>query len=156
ARIEKAVLDGGLFAMAMPRGSGKTSLCEIACIWALVFGHREFVALIGADEAHAESMLDSIKVEFESNEHLFEDFPEAVFPIRSLEGIHQRAAGQLYRGKPTYIGWTAREIVLPTMPDSKAAGAVMRVAGLTGRVRGMKHKKSDGTTVRPSLVLIDD
>jgi hypothetical protein len=30
-RIENAVLEGGLFAMAMPRGSGKTSLCETAC-----------------------------------------------------------------------------------------------------------------------------
>jgi len=34
-KIERAVLDGGLFAMAMPRGSGKTSLCEVACLWAL-------------------------------------------------------------------------------------------------------------------------
>lgn len=47
ARIEQAVLEGGLFAMAMPRGSGKTSLCETACLWALVYGHREFVALRG-------------------------------------------------------------------------------------------------------------
>ncbi|OQZ06071.1 MAG: hypothetical protein B6D36_06840, partial [Planctomycetes bacterium UTPLA1] len=30
AKIEQAVLEGGLFAMAMPRGSGKTSLCETA------------------------------------------------------------------------------------------------------------------------------
>ena len=60
AKIEQAVLEGGLFAMAMPRGSGKTSLCEIACLWALVYGHREFVALIGADEEHAANMLDSI------------------------------------------------------------------------------------------------
>ncbi|TVQ33618.1 MAG: hypothetical protein EA376_01820 [Phycisphaeraceae bacterium] len=52
ARIERAVLEGGLCAMAMPRGSGKTSLCETACLRALVYGHREFVALIGADEAH--------------------------------------------------------------------------------------------------------
>ena len=33
AKIEQAVLEGGLFAMAMPRGSGKTTLCEIACLW---------------------------------------------------------------------------------------------------------------------------
>ncbi len=31
AKIEQVVLEGGLFAMAMPRGSGKTSLCETAC-----------------------------------------------------------------------------------------------------------------------------
>ncbi|MCK6485449.1 MAG: phage terminase large subunit family protein [Phycisphaerae bacterium] len=156
ARIEQAVLEGGLFAMAMPRGSGKTSLCETACLWALVYGHREFVALIGSDEEHAANMLESIKAELENNELLLEDFPEVVFPIRSLEGIHQRASGQLYQGKQTHIGWTAREIVLPTMPDSRASGAIIRVAGITGRIRGMKHKRVDGSSIRPSLVLIDD
>ncbi len=156
AKIEQAVLEGGLFAMAMPRGSGKSSICEVACLWALLFGHREFVALVGADESHAENMLDSIKVEFETNDALLEDFPEVCHPIRSLEGIHQRAAGQLYQGKQTHIGWTAREIVLPTIPGSRASGSIMRVAGITGRIRGMKHKRVDGSSVRPSLVLIDD
>ncbi|MBW8017965.1 MAG: hypothetical protein FVQ82_17480, partial [Planctomycetes bacterium] len=156
AKIERAVLEGGLFAMAMPRGSGKTSISETACLWALLYGHREFVALIGSDEEHAANMLDSIKVELEANERLLEDFPEVAFPIRSLEGIHQRASGQLYQGKQTHIGWTAKEIVLPTMPDGKASGGIIRVAGITGRIRGMKYKRLDGHAVRPSLVLIDD
>jgi hypothetical protein len=156
AKIERAVVEGGLFAMAMPRGSGKTSLCETACLWALTYGHREFVALIGSDEDHAENMLDSIKVELETNDSLLEDFPEVVFPIRALEGIHQRAGGQLFQGRQTHIGWTAKEIVLPTIPDSKASGGVIRVAGITGRIRGMKYKRPDGQSVRPSLVLIDD
>ena len=62
-RIEQAVLRGGLFSMAMPRGSGKTTICECACIWAALNGHREFVCLIGSDEGHACDMLDSIKTE---------------------------------------------------------------------------------------------
>ncbi|GMV72861.1 MAG: hypothetical protein AMXMBFR77_26980 [Phycisphaerales bacterium] len=156
AKIEQAVLQGGLFAMAMPRGSGKTSLCEIACLWAILYGHREFVALIGADGGHAVTMLDSIKSEIENNDLLLADFPEACFPIRALEGIHQRAAGQLYMGRQTHIGWTEHEIVLPTIPDSRASGAIIRVAGITGRIRGMKFKRPDGRSVRPSLVLLDD
>ncbi|MCO6437297.1 MAG: phage terminase large subunit family protein [Phycisphaerae bacterium] len=156
AKIELAVLEGGLFAMAMPRGSGKTSMCETACLWALLYGHREFVALIGSDEEHASNMLESIKAELENSDALLEDFPEVVFPIRSLEGIHQRAGGQLHRGKQTHMGWTAREIVLPTIPDSQASGAIIRVAGITGRIRGMKHKRVDGSSIRPALVLIDD
>jgi len=156
SKIERAVLEGGLFAMAMPRGSGKTSLCETACLWAMLYGHREFVALIGSDEEHATQMLDSIKAELENSDALLEDFPEACFPIHALEGIHQRAAGQLYQGEQTHIGWTAKEIVLPTIPGSRASGAIIRVAGITGRIRGMKHKRPDGHSVRPSLVLIDD
>jgi hypothetical protein len=155
-KIEEAVLHGGLFAMAMPRGSGKTTLAEVACIWAVLFGHREFVCLIGSDEGHAEDMLESIKTELDGNDLLLEDFPEVVYPIHCLEGIANRASGQLLNGQRTHIGWTAREIILPTIPDSAASGAILRVAGLTGRIRGMKYKRPDGQSVRPSLVVLDD
>jgi hypothetical protein len=155
-RIEQAVMSGGLFSMAMPRGSGKTTICECACIWAALNGHREFVCLIGSDEGHAMDMLDSIKMELDGNELLLADYPEVVFPIQALDGIANRCNGQLYQGQRTHIGWTAREIVLPTMPGSVASGAIVKVAGITGRIRGMKYKRADGRTVRPTLVVIDD
>lgn len=154
--IEQAVLQGGLFALAMPRGSGKTSLAECACLWAILHGHRDFVCLIGSDEAHAADMLESLKTELETNDLLLADFPEAVFPIHALDGIPHRAGGQLYRGERTHIGWTAKEIVLPTIPGSPASGAIIKVAGITGRIRGMKFKRPDGRAVRPSLVVLDD
>jgi hypothetical protein len=156
AKIEQAVLRGGLFAMAMPRGSGKSSICEAACIWAVLYGHREFVCLIGSDEGHAMDMLESIKMELDGNELLLEDFPEVAFPIQCLDGIANRCNGQLYEGQRTHIGWTAREVVLPTMPGSAASGAIIKVAGITGRIRGMKFKRADGKTVRPTLVVLDD
>lgn len=156
AKIEQAVLRGGLFAMAMPRGSGKTTICECACIWAVLNGHRDFVCLIGSDEGHAMDMLDSIKMELDGNDLLLEDYPEVVYPIQALDGIANRCNGQLYKGERTHIGWTAREIVLPSMPDSAASGAIIKVAGITGRIRGMKYKRADGHTVRPSLVVLDD
>lgn len=156
AKIEEAVLRGGLFAMATPRGFGKTTLCECACIWAVLFGHRQFVCLIGSDEGHAVDMLDSIKTELDANDLLLEDFPEAVYPIQSLDGIANRCSGQLHKGERTHIGWTAREVVLPTIAGSKASGAIIKVAGITGRIRGMKHKRADGKTVRPTLVVLDD
>jgi hypothetical protein len=156
SKIEQAVLHGGLFAMAMPRGSGKTTICECACIWAALYGHRDFVCLIGSDEGHAMDMLESIKTELDGNDLLLDDFPEAVYPIRCLDGIANRCKGQLYKDERTHIGWTAREIVLPTIEGSKASGAILKVAGITGRIRGMKHKRADGKTVRPSLVVLDD
>jgi hypothetical protein len=156
ARIEQAVMRGGLFAMAMPRGSGKSTICECACIWAVLNGHREFVCLIGSDEGHAMDMLDSIKMELDGNDLLLEDFPEVVYPIQALDGIANRCNGQLYQGNRTHIGWTAREIVLPTIPTSKGSGAIIKVAGITGRIRGMKYKRADGKTVRPTLVVLDD
>ena len=122
----------------------------------MVYGHREFVTLIGATESAALEMLDSIKTELEVNENLAADFPEVCYPIEQLEGIANRCAGQLYHGERTRIIWTSNEIVLPTIKDSKASGIIVRVAGITGRVRGMKYKRADGRSVRPSLVIIDD
>ena len=155
-KVEQAVLHGGLFAMALPRGSGKSTITEVAAIWAMLYGHREFVVLIGATESAALELLDSLMTELEVNERLFSDFPEVCFPIQQLDGIANRCAGQLYHGERTRITWTSNEIVLPTIKGSKASGVVVRVAGITGRIRGMKYKRPDGRSVRPSLVVIDD
>lgn len=155
-KIETAVLKGGLYALALPRGSGKTTITECAALWAMLYGHRQFVTVIGATESAALELLDSLKTELEVNENLAADFPEVVFPIAQLEGIANRCAGQLYKGERTRITWTSNEIVLPTIAGSKASGIVVRVAGITGRVRGMKYKRADGKSVRPSLVIIDD
>ena len=178
AKIQKSVLEGGLFALAMSRGSGKSSLTETAAIWAMLYGHREFVVLVGASESAALEMLDSIKTEFEVNEHIahplarpsgspaakvpsatlrcISDFPEVSYPIAKLEGIANRCAGQLYKGERTRITWTANEIVLPTIAGAASSGVIVRVAGITGRIRGMKYKKPDGRTIRPEFVVIDD
>lgn len=155
-KLQKAVLEGGLFALAMARGSGKSSLAETAAIWAMAYGHREFIVVIGASEGAALEMLDSIKTELEVNEHLQEDFPEMVYPIARLEGIANRCAGQLHKGERTRIAWTASEIVLPTIAGAASSGAIVRVAGITGRIRGMKYKRPDGRTIRPELVIVDD
>ena len=156
ARIERVVLEGGLLALAMPRGSGKSTLAEIAALWALIYGHRAFVVLIGAGETHAAEMLASVKMELETNELLLADFPEVCYPIHRLEGISNRCKGQLLDGERTYIGWTKTQVVLPTVNASAASGAILKVAGITGRLRGMKYKRRDGRTVRPDLVIPDD
>jgi len=101
-------------------------------------------------------MLAALKSELECNDRLLEDFPGALYPIRCLEGIANRCAGQLYEGRRTHIEWTAKEIVFATIPGEPASGAIIKVAGLTGRIRGMKHKKPDGSSVRPDLVVLDD
>ena len=155
--VEAAVLDGELLAFAMPRGSGKTSIVEVAAEWAKNYGHRDFTAIIGSTEDHAAGMLDSLKTEYETNELLLADFPEIVFPIVKMERINNRARGQTFQAKATYIIWKDREIRLPTIPGSDASGGIIKVAGITGAVRGMKAKRPrDGKTIRPSLVLIDD
>jgi hypothetical protein len=155
-KIEAAVLRGELFAFAMPRGSGKSSLMEAAALWAMLYGHRDFVVIVGADEGHARKMLDNVWAELETSELLLADFPEVCFPIHRLERIPQRCRGQLHRGEPTRMTHTASEIVLPTVAGSASSGAVLRACGITGGLRGMAAKRADGSRFRPSLVLVDD
>ena len=152
--IETTILKGGLFALAMPRGSGKTSLCEVACVWAALFGHHRFILLIGADNDAASESLLTVRTYLETNDLLAEDFPEVCYPLAKLEGIQQRRL--LYRGKPLKMKFTQHSVILPDIPASQAANVIFRVTGITGRIRGMKYTRPDKTAVRPSLCLIDD
>jgi hypothetical protein len=155
-KLETAIREGGQYAIAMSRGFGKSSICEIAAIWALFTGLHQFVCLIGAESGHAIAMLDSIKVELESNPLLLADFPEIVYPIHRMENIAQRTKGQTHKGKPTHMEWSSDVLVLPSIEKSLASGGIIRTAGLGARVRGMKFKRSDGKPVRPTLVILDD
>lgn len=156
-KIEQAVLQGGLFALAMPRGSGKTVLMQMACLWSALIGATEFVCLIAASAERAKDLLENIKVWLETNDFLHEDFPEVTFPIRALERITNRQKGQRHNGIPTRIEWAADKIVLPTIEGSKASGAVISCSGMKGSdIRGQNYARSDGRVVRPQLVMVDD
>lgn len=156
ARLETAILEGGLFALAMPRGSGKTTICVRALLWSILYGHRKFAMLIGASADAAKELLAELKVELETNAILSEDFPEACFPIQKLEGIAQRAKGQTLGGRQTQIGYKGNQLILPTVTGSACSGSIIRVAGLLGRIRGAKHVSADGDSLRPDLAIVDD
>lgn len=156
AKMQACILDGGQLAYAMPRSSGKTALAEAGAVFALGYGHRRFVALVGASEDAAKEMLLSIKTEFETNDVLNEDFPEICHLIRQLDGINNRANGQTLNGERTRIVWTDTRAVLPTVPGSPSSGGRLRVAGITGRIRGMKATLATGENVRPDLAIVDD
>src|SRR5690606_37223630 len=124
--FQRCIVDGGLQATAMPRGSGKTSLAEVAVPWAILRGHHELVGLIGATSAAARELLDSVKVELESNELLAADFPKVSHPIRMLEGINQRRL--LLDGERVVVKFTKDSIHLPSLPANPASSAVIKVA----------------------------
>ncbi|MDR0390377.1 MAG: phage terminase large subunit family protein [Planctomycetaceae bacterium] len=156
-KIERAVLEGGLFGLAMPRGSGKSSLCQVAVIWAALSGKTPFVCLIAASADRAQNLLENIKTWLETNLLLQKDFPEVCYPIQCLERIANRQKGQKYLGTPTRIEWSVDKVVLPTIADSLASGVVISCSGMRGSdIRGQQHARPDGQVVRPQLVLIDD
>jgi hypothetical protein len=144
-----------------PRGFAKTTISENAAIWAILYGHRRFIPIIGADEHAAKDNIESIKTELMTNDLLFDDFPEAIAPVLHLENKAQRARSQTYKGEPTHIKWGVDTVVLPSIRDEAnqwtiSSGAIITARGLTGRIRGMAHKRPDGTKQRPDFVIIDD
>ncbi len=156
AKIERVVRYHETLAVAMPRGSGKTTLCLVSVLWAVLSGQHEFVFLIASAQESALSMLANLKSHLIGNDLLLADYPEAVHPIRLLEGEARRCTGQRYYGIPTRIGWGVDEIVMPTIPGSRCSGSIIRVSGITGNIRGALHVRSDGSQVRPTLVVCDD
>lgn len=156
-KTQHAVLSGGSFAMAMPRGSGKTTISERAALWAIGYGHSRYAVVIGSDQGAAQDNLESIKTEIESNERLREDFPEICVPVIALDGISQRVHGQLCCGVSTAMEWKVDKIVIPTTPNNKiTSGSVIEVFGLKGGIRGTKHTLATGGDIRPDFVILDD
>ena len=98
AKLERAILKGELLSLAMPRGSGKTTLCEIAALWALLYAHRRFVVLVGADKEAAESLLKSIVVALETNDAIANDFPEVCYPLHQIDRTASRCNMLTCRG----------------------------------------------------------
>lgn len=171
-RIERAILHGGQFAFAMPRGSGKSSLCRYAVIWAIVYGHRRYVVFVTATETLASKQLKAVKSELRFNRLLCRDFPEVCEPIVALAGESRNASGQRLNGESTGIEWNADRLVTATVIDeneswpnmvqrngvwvTKSSGAVIESAGITGDIRGKFHSQQDGSIIRPDLSIVDD
>lgn len=155
--IEETVVKGALQCLALPRGSGKTSLCQAAIVWALLTGRRRFGVLVAANQARANQLLADIKTWFETNDLLLADWPEVMYPIRQLEGISQRQRSQTYHGVKTAIDWKTGVLVFPTIAKSKSSGARLAALGLTSSgLRGLSASTRDGDKIRPDLVLADD
>lgn len=158
--LERVVLDGGQYAVAMPRGTGKSTLVRAGVIWAIAYGHRKFPLLLGATDDLATQDLTKVKTEIETNDLLDADFPDLCQCPRALERVALRAKGQLLDGVSTRIEWGGDRLVFAHVKKGKAwapcAGSVLAVAGLTGSFRGLSALAPDGSILRPDLVIADD
>ena len=155
AKTMQGVVDeGGLYGVAMPRGSGKTTMAITLCLWAILYKKKQYICLIGATSGKAEALLKSIKTELRFNEALIEDFPEVCYPIVKLEGKATRASGQLCEGEPTNMSWLSDKLVTASVKGSESS--IISVAGITGDIRGQQYTLPTGGICRPSMVIIDD
>jgi hypothetical protein len=157
-KLQTAIERGGLIAIAMPRGQGKSSIVERSALWSVLTAKRKFCGIVAANETLAQRSLTKIKAELERNPLLLADFPKPVYPLTRLESQARRCVGQLYEGRRTCITWRLKELVFPTMPppNNEGSGAAILVAGISGAIRGLSYVDDSGATIRPDLVLCDD
>jgi len=182
---QQVIQSGGMYTIAMPRGTGKTTGAGIgAVVWGLLEGHIKYGVQVGADAKSASEMLDAVKSQLLNNELIqkayspvtgwlepiededgFFDFEPTGY-LSAGEGTALKYKSQLRPdGRPAHVVWskTPQKIVMPWLPEStckqydiRCNGAILEARGLTGGLRGMKHCLPDGSIVRPSFVLLDD
>lgn len=156
SRLETVIKTGGLISIAMPRGTGKTSISDFASEWAVLNNWRRFVLLISSTATEAERNMNAIKTSLLSNDLLLEDYPEVCYPIRKMEGRAITAAGQTFYGRQTRIKWGSRKIKLPTVYGSESSGNAIACYGITSSIRGVNEDMPDGSLIRPDFLMLDD
>jgi len=171
-RLEETARAAGLYAYAMPRGSGKSILCRMASLYAVSYVFQRYSFIIGANSSKAEDNLAALKTCIRFLPQYRADFPEIAQAVESLSGIAQKAGGQLCCGESTMIEWSQDRIILPTVPpppnwpkgwplrdDGKVptSGSIVASAGLTSDgIRGSVITLATGESLRPDYVLLDD
>jgi len=152
----EAINNALMYALAMPRGSGKTAIFEALVEWVILTGKKRFALLVAATGKKADDLMKKIKTSFNHNEKLQEDFSPELYGIVKLENESRKCKGQRCGGKQTGVEWLSDRIVMPTVPDSKCSGSVIVTAGIEGAINGLQHTKLDGSVIRPDIAFIDD
>tara|TARA_Y100000593_G_scaffold93678_1_gene189465 strand:+ start:901 stop:2997 length:2097 start_codon:yes stop_codon:yes gene_type:complete len=149
--IKDRLIYGGLQALAAARGDGKTTIIEVATLWAIAYGHIRYAVILGPNAGHAKNILEDLKDLMEFSDLFAQDFPEISTPIRALEGRPQNANFQTVNGTRTRIVWSKEMVRLPDIEGSPSRGAMVVTRGVESSIRGLVQRG-----IRPDLVLIDD
>ncbi|TXH11977.1 MAG: hypothetical protein E6R03_13790, partial [Hyphomicrobiaceae bacterium] len=155
ARMQSSALEGGRYFNLVYRGFAKTTITVNTSLWALLYGHRKSVLMVGATDPSAAEMFEAAQAELFENDLLLGDFPEACFCVRASDGKSLKARYQTLGGKRTGLVWSGDEIVLPSLAGYAGSGGLLRFRSMGGHLRG-QGKRVDGRQQRPDWVLVDD
>lgn len=153
---------GGDQSLAASRGEGKTTIFRRLLIKYALQGIIKFGVLCGATGTAAGNSLEAMRDAIETNDLLCEDYPEICVPVRALENTPNRAhyqtvsgfrhdTGEPFTRASSRFSWCGQEIVLPNVPGSPGAGAVIATRGLDAALYGLNRKGK-----RPDIVGVDD
>jgi len=153
----EAIVEGGRFAVAAPRGTGKSTLVNGLCVYALITGMVQFPVLCPWKSSDVKKALKFWKTALCYNQILANQeygYYNECAPFAASGGNSQ---------KLKYLWWedtgnvTGAQLILSdgmlVMPDSKG---VIGAVTLNGNPRGLYHVQDDGDVLRPDMVMIDD
>jgi len=162
AKIEQAVNAGGMFALAMPRGHGKSTILKWAVLYCLLTGRRKYVVAVAATAEYAQAITEFCRQQIQESDTLHAHYPHVTTYARATDGKAIKAKFQLRAdGKTSGIQWSKTTLILPEVLDPSgngytSNGAILEGHGLTGHIRGRWKDTKTGKTLRPDLVLLDD
>lgn len=154
---------GGDFAIAGPRGEGKTRIAMYGALYLMIAGLSPFPIIIGKSQTKAVNELKTIKERLQQSELLIADFPEVGIPFREVGGWSSRARMQTVAGSTTNLEIAADHLIFPTIAQeqlplgwdsempSVANGQIMSSLGIDGPIRGTNYRDR-----RPTLAILDD
>ena len=161
--IVNAARYGGDFAIAGPRGEGKTRLAIYGALYLMVAQLSTFPIVIGKSQSKSVNELKTIKERLQQSERLIADFPEVGVPFKAVGAWSSRARMQTVAGVPTNIELAADHVIFPTIPlhrlpdewnpdwGTQASGQIMSCLGVDGPIRGTNYRDQ-----RPTLAILDD
>ena len=149
--MEFALQQSRPYNIELPRGTGKTSVVEMAVLWLLATGRRKFCVIVSNNARAAGNILKDIGAPVLEKDTVFaQDFPEVCVPFQLCNGSFRRR--QLYRGRSTEIEKNAGVLRFATLKgDFPSSGSVVTVRGVTSGIRGLKVGR-----LRPDTVILDD
>ena len=161
AKIKEAIDNGGHFALAMPRGHGKTTILKWSLLYVMLTGKRRYVVVVAATAELAGALTDFVRAQLIESPTLLEHYPHVCHYAKATEGKAIKAKYMLRRDfKPLGLGWGKATLILPTPMGRDAPypsdGAVLEGHGLTGAIRGKWRDDKAGKVMRPDFVLLDD
>ncbi|MEN6360056.1 MAG: hypothetical protein ABFD59_08370 [Smithella sp.] len=161
-KIETAINSGGLFALAMPRGHGKTTILKWITLYVLLTGRRKYVVIVAATAELAQVIIEFCRQQIIESDTLHEHYPHVTTYARATGGKAIKAIYQLRAdGKTSGIKWSKTTLVLPEVTSTDGEGypsngAILEGHGLTGAIRGKWRDTKTGKVLRPDFVIADD
>ncbi len=149
------ILHGGQRVVAIERGGGKTVLCLVACLWALINGYRKYAVFVGDTATMGKALQRKLISLIRTSPTLLEDYPELIVFIKATDNRKKlRCEGRL-------IDFTLEnsdgQTVFPDFVDCLSCQAIISSTGMTGTGgRGNSFVNIKGETIRPDLLLLDD